>query len=58
MDAKEKSFLSDILQVLNDLENFKGTHPILESVPKNIPSVSYPGKDHIIKNQTSRFSKE
>ena len=51
---KEKTFINDILKVLYNNDIHK--EPVqLESTPKNIASVPYPGKNKVIASYSSRF---
>ena len=55
MERKKKTFIDEILHLLRTPENMKGKRIQIESVPMNIATVPYPGKDEIIKAHKSRF---
>ena len=53
-EKKEKTFINDILEVLYNDDIHK--EPVqLESTPKNIANVPYPGKNIVIASYSSRF---
>ena len=57
MEPKDMKFLQEIIDEIPNVETNKEKNDKLEVVPKNIALVPKPGKDIILTNQRSRFSK-
>ena len=57
MEPKDMKFLQEIVDEIPKVGSNKEKNDKLEEIPKNIATVPNPGKEVILANQKSRFSK-